>query len=720
MATSVTTTDDRTDGASADPADSAAAPAPGADAAPDTPLGPGGWRTEVLLLVEVAALAAFALSRPVLDSFGRSPETFIARDADAAAIVSFGLIVSFVPVLALGAVGLATRLLGPARRHWAHIGLVGLLGGAVVWRLGQDVTGLPGAATRMIVAGVVGVPLVAVLRWKLPALGTFLRYAGLASLLFLGQFLFTSPVSSLVLGDGTRVDDDVAASVAADLGDHPPDVLFVVFDALPVVSLLDGTGHIDAATFPNFARLAGTGTWYRNHTSNSVFTGFSVPSILTGRRPPTEPPDRSGPDPENLFTLLGGSYDVQAAEQVTNMCPEDVCIPEGSPGVGPLLDDAVELWWDGTVEADEVGGSDLPGALDADRYQRSEEWVAGIEDARRGQPRLLFQHVVVPHGPFVVTDDGTRYEGLDEDLPTGIFGPDWAPGGAEVGRQRHLLQTQAADRLLGRLLDRLEADSAFDDTLVVVTADHGEAFIPGEPDRRLSEANADQIAWTPLIIKAPGQREARIDDANVQSVDIVPTVADLLGVDVPWDVDGIPADRAAEERDDTKPIAAYTVGELRDADRVDHVELDGPAHFAEVLSADAVEHDGPGGVWKRTAHGGLTGRDVDTLDVTEPDGTVGVEVERLDDLEAADDDPRLIEVVGHTELPAGTVVAYALDGTIAALTEVGPGTGANTRMAHALLPPDLFGDGRSELTAYVVEGPVGGETLRPVPVGSGR
>jgi hypothetical protein len=701
-------------------------PGTAAASTPAAGLGDGGWRTEALLLVEVAALAAFAFSRPVLDSFGRSPETFIARNADTAAIVWFGLIVSFVPALVLGALGAATRVLGPARRRWAHIGLVGLLGGVVVWRLGQDVTGWPGDATKLILAGVLAVPLAGALRWRLPALGTFLRYAGVASLLFLGQFLFTSPVASLVLGDGAELDDDVAAAVAGQLGDDAPDVVFVVFDALPVESLLDGTGHIDAATFPNFARVADAGTWYRNNTSNAIYTGFSVPAILTGRLPETRPADRYRPDPENLFTLLGGSYDVQAAEQVTNLCPEDVCVPSATPGVGPLLGDAAELWWDGAAQADDAGGSDVPGALETERYAEAEQWIAGIEERDGDRPRLVFQHIMLPHGPFAVTDDGTRYATLSEQ-PTGQFGPVWTEGGTEVGRQRHLLQTQAADRLLGQILARLDADDAFDDTLIVVTADHGEAFMTGEPDRQLSEANADKIAWAPLVIKAPGQREGRIDDANVQSVDIVPTVADLLGVELPWDVDGIPAGRAAAERGDTKPIADYTRGELSDAGELDHVQLDGPALFAEVLAADAVEHDGPEGVWQRTAHGELVGREVADLDIVDPGGAPPdggdpaagagrLAVERLADLEAGDGDPPLIEVVGHTELPEGTVVAYALDGRVAALTEVGPGGRDDTNMAHALLPPALLGDGGSELTAYRVTGEVGHEVLRPLAV----
>ena len=43
----------------------------------------------------------------------------------------------------------------------------------------------------------------------------------------------------------------------------PVPVVVVVLDELPVASLMDGLGRVDAATFPNFGRLARRSTWYR-------------------------------------------------------------------------------------------------------------------------------------------------------------------------------------------------------------------------------------------------------------------------------------------------------------------------------------------------------------------------------------------------------------------------------------------------------------------------
>jgi len=105
-------------------------------------------------------------------------------------------------------------------------------------------------------------------------------------------------------------------------------------------------------------------------------------------------------------------------------------------------------------------------------------------------------------------------------------------------RQRYLLQLMYVDHLVGRLLDRLQAHDLFDRSLIVVTADHGASFRPNVSRRQPLPANLGEILSVPLFIKAPGQRGGAIDDRNAQSVDILPTVAELLGLELPLPVDG--------------------------------------------------------------------------------------------------------------------------------------------------------------------------------------
>ena len=76
------------------------------------------------------------------------------------------------------------------------------------------------------------------------------------------------------------------AAVPAQAAKRPTrPVVMVVFDELPLTSLLDGRGRIDRFRYPNFAALAGDSTWYANATTVSDSTKLAIPSILDGRLP---------------------------------------------------------------------------------------------------------------------------------------------------------------------------------------------------------------------------------------------------------------------------------------------------------------------------------------------------------------------------------------------------------------------------------------------------
>jgi hypothetical protein len=104
--------------------------------------------------------------------------------------------------------------------------------------------------------------------------------------------------------------------------------------------------------------------------------------------------------------------------------------------------------------------------------------------------------------------------------------------------QRHLLQVEYVDRLLSRLIDRLRRFDLYDRALIVVTADHGTSFLAGTDRRAVNQRNVADVGMVPLFIKAPGQRQGRVTDRPVQTIDILPTVADLLSIRLPWRVDG--------------------------------------------------------------------------------------------------------------------------------------------------------------------------------------
>ena len=114
---------------------------------------------------------------------------------------------------------------------------------------------------------------------------------------------------------------------------------------------------------------------------------------------------------------------------------------------------------------------------------------------------------------------------------------DGDPELAIQAQQRHLLQVGYTDLALGRILDKLH-ETGSTTVVVVVVADHGVSFRPHGERRRVEEGNMEEIAFVPLFVKPPARRTAPPVDDHARTTDILPTIADILGVEVPWKTDG--------------------------------------------------------------------------------------------------------------------------------------------------------------------------------------
>ena len=109
-----------------------------------------------------------------------------------------------------------------------------------------------------------------------------------------------------------------------------------------------------------------------------------------------------------------------------------------------------------------------------------------------------------------------------------------APDYADALHQRHLLQVGFVDTLVGRLVARLRELGIYDRTLLIVTADHGASYREGMPRRNATERNLADIVRVPLFIKRPGQKAGAVVDGVAESVDILPTIADVWACACPF------------------------------------------------------------------------------------------------------------------------------------------------------------------------------------------
>ena len=96
------------------------------------------------------------------------------------------------------------------------------------------------------------------------------------------------------------------------------------------------------------------------------------------------------------------------------------------------------------------------------------------------------------------------------------------------------------DHHVGALMDLLEARGILDDTLIVFTSDHGEYL--GDHWMFAKYGYFDQAFHIPLIVRDPRRqadgRRGAVIDAMTENVDIMPTILDWLGLDVPRQCDG--------------------------------------------------------------------------------------------------------------------------------------------------------------------------------------
>jgi hypothetical protein len=678
---------------------------------------------------QLLAISGFALAQPLFDILGKNAEFFAVRGSTPSDIVLFALVVTFVPALALFAVELAVGVASTRAADVAHYVFVACLGAIFGIQLlkHRDLVMTWKLVTGAIVIGVA----LAVAVWRTSIGRSFLTILAAAPLVFLATFLFNSKVEKLVFPK------EVGVAAAAGVDASTP-VVVLQLDEFPVIDLLTADGAIDAKRFPNFAKLAGTSTWFRNTTTWSALTTVAVPVILTGNapRPGTLPVVQNYPD--NLFTLLGSRYRMQVVESQTRLCPPRLCkrkVQNAEHRLSSLYSDARvvylhliapprlethlptidESWGNFGQDA----GEDLESTATAapktnihtfyiGRVKDFNGWLATFR-APAPQPTLYWMHFLMPHGPWLYFPNGrvsavtaTRAPGRTKELW-------WNSDLAVQAWQRHLLQTGYLDKLLGRFIARLKAVGLWDKALVVVNPDHGISFRGGDRRRDATKTNLSDLAFIPFFVKLPGQKAGRIVDTHVTTEDVLPTIAGVLGIDVPWHTDG---HSALDEQDGPDyvqvgkvrmPYQAALAQRQQSLRR--ELSLFGSGDWGAKLFAT--------GPWWP-----LVGRRVDTLSTSRGSGRATIDAVGSKLLRAL---PKHSPLVPSPL--AGTLagvednqpLAVAVNGRIAGVTRSYTELGGGLKFS-ALVPDDAFRAGANEVRLFMLSGSAASPVLQELRV----
>ncbi len=721
-------------------------------------------RHRLVSILEFFSLAGVAVAVPILDVFGRSPETFVRAEATRSDLWVFAIVVGLGPPIAFAVAELLVGLMHDRAARRFHAVAATLLVIVAVLPLFRDSLGARGVPLLVLSVAVALTTTLAALKFSW--IRSWVRFAAPLPVAAIAMFLFVSPVADIAGAD-------VAAPIdIEDSLDFDGPIVMLVFDEFPLSVLLDDTGTIDHERYPNFARLADASTWFRNATSVAARTEQAVPAMLTGRYPTDEirAPDWSQ-YPDNLFRLLAGAYEMYVDEEITALCPVEHCPDEPAQTDPPtssttppasttsttespasrsesasseprddlfglarqVLRDRVALTPVDRVAETQVSesvtattgrtidpaaipattASTVPAiapGLSAEGFARLMdlqptrfvEFLANIDAAQRDRS-FHFLHVLLPHVPWHLTATGIPYEySYERSLQFPGFYRGWSSQtAADAARVRVAMQVGYVDALIGSLIDQLEQAGLWDKAMVIVAADHGLGLHPGERMRYLGPESEDLLS-VPLFVRVPGA-DARVDDRPAEIVDLLPTIADALGVSLPWPTDGVSlygTPRVAG----THPFASGTIGQAPTIDQVDVTQ-----HLDSVL-ADAAEHFRP------TTNGHA--RDRDFLDLGDGAEHIGRSIEdpRLQRVEAEldypnvddygdvkNDEPLPLHVVGH--VPGGAtdvLVGVTINGTVAGVARTFADRDEPARFT-ALLDPAYLRPGDNAI-AFVVIG----------------
>jgi hypothetical protein len=335
---------------------------------------------------------------------------------------------------------------------------------------------------------------------------------------------------------------------------NPAPVIILVFDEFPLVTLLNKNLQIDSHLFPNFYKLSQQASFYRNATTSADQTIYAIPAILTGKYPKPRSVPVPLDYPNTLFTLLRKTYSMQGTEFGTKLFPNEEGVSRTtSRSISQIVSDlsiiyghlvlpqplksrlpsVTNNWGNFTIRQNQIRNPDHR----AGRQKTFDDFLASLKPQQK--PILRYLHILLPHRIWEFLPSGKIYDPFEIESITMGQTVSWENETiVKESYQRLLLQVQFLDRLIGQLITKLEQESLYDPSLLILVGDHGLGLTEHEEFRKVENNNYPEMLWVPLLIKYPNQKAGKTVDWNVESVDILPTIAEVLQFSLPWKGDG--------------------------------------------------------------------------------------------------------------------------------------------------------------------------------------
>lgn len=191
-----------------------------------------------------------------------------------------------------------------------------------------------------------------------------------------------------------------------------------------------------------------------------------------------------------------------------------------------------------------------------------DEALRWLENRDRRRPLFFWLHLLRPHAPYTAREEAAHlYRESDHGRFATSSGASFEPTDPhEVRRIEDLYHGEVweADRLFGRFRRAIQRLGLAADSIVVLTADHGEEFREhgGFQHGRLYEEHLR----VPLILFDPAAEPRVIDqDVRARAVDLLPTLLDFAGIEPEEGIDGVSLRSATEDEQEPAPVIAVSM-----------------------------------------------------------------------------------------------------------------------------------------------------------------
>ncbi|MEE4271301.1 MAG: sulfatase [Thermoanaerobaculales bacterium] len=324
---------------------------------------------------------------------------------------------------------------------------------------------------------------------------------------------------------------------------RPPDIVWITLDAARADHFGLAGYHRD--TTPFIDRLAAESLVFPNATSLAPYTVCSVPTMLSGLsfldHRVVGPDDVLSPEVVTLAERLAMEGYLTAAFTAT---------PNNSASRG--FDQGYEVFREMWTEGETRVTRRAPFIA-----SRVVEWLETIENDHR--PLHLQVHIIPPHEPYDPPPEFDRYtdpayrgpcDGFSRTnfkLTNGILAP--TPECIDHVTGLYDGNLNVADDAVRTIVQALQRRPSWDNTVLLVTSDHGEAFMEHGQIGHNSTLYTEMM-HVPFILRMPAGFDAqRVDtESMVTLADLVPTLLHAAGLEPPLLTDGVDLLNPAVER----------------------------------------------------------------------------------------------------------------------------------------------------------------------------